>query len=504
MSTPSVNSIVILGGGTAGWMAASSLAKYFTSLKIPMDIQLVESTDIGTVGVGEATLPGIRDFNASLGIDEVDFIRKTQATFKLGIEFKDWNHLGESFFHPFANFGFDINNVSFHHYIRKLNELGDNLNLEDYSLPTALSKLGNFAQPHAQPSTPLGEYHYAFHFDATLYAKYLRNFALNHGVKRYDNKVTSVNTRVEDGFIKSLTLDSGATIEGDLFIDCSGFRGLLIEETLHTGYEDWSHWLNCNSAIALQSEHEGAPPPFTSTQALAAGWQWKIPLQNRMGNGYVYCDKYISDDEAINTLTKNIKNNLVADPKIIKFTAGHRLKCWNKNCVALGLAVGFLEPLESTSISMIQTGIARLLKFFPHKGFDSHDTEEVNRLCKTEFERIRDFLILHYSNSARLDTPFWRDCNNRSIPNTLAHKISIFKSRGHLIHHEGESFQDASWLTMYNGFKIDASQWDARANYIEINELRHNLEQMKKSIQHAAKQAITHEEFIARHCRSQE
>jgi Tryptophan halogenase. len=499
--TQAISKIVILGGGTAGWMAAATLNRFLAKQQ-KTEICVVESTQVGTVGVGEATLPGIRDFNNYLGIDEVDFIRKTRATFKLGIEFKDWNKLGKSFFHPFSSYGAPINNIEFHQHFRKLQLSGENLALEDYALAAAMAKRGRFAQPHPKPPSPLADYHYAFHFDAVLYAGYLKQLSTSRGVKHFDDLVVGVEQHPDTGFIENVQLKSGQTLEADLFIDCSGFRGLLIEETLKTGYEDWSHWLACNSAVAVQTELSTPPNSFTKTQALGCGWQWNIPLQSRMGNGYVYSDQFISDEQATNTLLNNVAGAALTSPKVLKFTTGRRNKFWNKNCVALGLASGFLEPLESTSISMIQTGLLRLMKFFPHNGFNHAEQAEANRVAQNEAERIRDFLILHYKASQRDDTVFWRQMNSMTIPESLSHKIEVFKSKGYLVKYEEESFQDASWLTMYNGFDIQSTHYDPAADFVRDDQLATHFRQMKTSIENAAEAAMEHQKFINKHCAS--
>lgn len=490
--------IVILGGGTAGWMAASALANHFRN--VGATITLVESTEIGTVGVGEATLPGIRDFNSSLGIDEVEFIRATQATFKLGIEFNDWRSKGKKFFHPFSNFGAPIQGLDFYHcWLRSLRE-GTDSQLIDYNFSSQLALQGRFAQPHPNTSNPLANFHYAFHFDAVLYANFLRRYAERLGVMRKDARVHQVIQNVDTGNIESLVLDNGEVVAGDFFVDCSGFKGILIEDTLGTGYEDWSHWLPCNRAIAVQSTSTLDPTPFTKTTAKEAGWQWRIPLQHRVGNGYVYCSDYVDESTARATLLSSLDGDPITEPKLLKFLTGRRKKFWNKNCVALGLASGFMEPLESTSIALIQTGIGRLLQFFPWNGVNQAEIEEANRTSKLEFERIRDFLILHYKINKREDEKFWEYCRNMSIPDTLEHKINLFRSRGHLINHELESFTNASWITMYDGFGVTPEIYDKRVDILSSQELQASLQAMRSSISNASKNALYHQDFIKRHC----
>lgn len=493
MNNDNVSSVVILGGGTAGWMAAASLARYFEGREA--SVTLVESETIGTVGVGEATIPSIRDFNASLGIDELDFIRATGATFKLGIEFVDWRRPGERFFHPFADFGQPLNGVAFHHYLNRLNTD----NLEDYCFAIQLARRGRFAQPHSEPPTPLAAYGYAYHFDAGRYARFLRDHAQGKGVKRKEGKVAQVVQHPDSGFIEALQLESGETVEGQLFIDCSGFRGLLIEQTLGAGHEDWRQWLPCDSAVAVQAESMDEPTPYTRCTALEAGWQWRIPLQARTGNGYVYSREFCSDERAKETLLGHVPSPL-NEPKHFRFIAGPRKSVWEKNCFALGLASGFLEPLESTSISLIQTGISKLLSFFPEAGFNQHDRDEVNRQHWHEFERIRDFLVLHYKATERDDSEFWRYCRNMPVPDSLAHKMALFEHRGHIVQQEPEAFEPDSWLAIYWGMGIRPNHYDVRADKVPSEVLQKELEKMRGMIAQASEQAMSHKEFIARHC----
>lgn len=498
--TEAVKKIVIVGGGTAGWMSASSLAKFLDGKNA--EITIIESTAMGTVGVGEATIPNIVSYNKNLGLDEVELIKATQATFKLGIQFENWNDIGENFFHPFSDYGMPVNNIDFHHYINRANKEGLNLDINDYCFPAILAKYGKFAQPHPTPPTPLADYQYAFHFDAGLYANFLKSFALKLGVKHVDALINEVNLDDSTGFISSVSLESGEIIAGDLFIDCSGFKGLLIEEALKTGYEDWSHWLICDSALALQTELVGEPAPYTRSIAKSYGWQWRIPLQHRMGNGYIYASQYQSDEDAEVELRSTIEGNALNSVRKFKFTPGRRRQMWNKNCVAVGLSSGFLEPLESTSISLIQSAIDKLLTFFPDKSFNQHDIDEVNRLHNDELEHIRDFLILHYKATSREDSPFWQHCKGMDIPDSLAHKMALFESRGHIIIRENESFEKASWLTMYNAFGIKPYRFDERVNAVPLTILEKNLTQMKQSIDNAAQQVNSHQAFIDMHCKA--
>ncbi len=500
-SASPVNRIVIVGGGTAGWMAAASLAHYFAERDA--SITLVESEQIGTVGVGEATIPGIRAFNAALGIDEIDFIQKTNASFKLGIEFNNWRELGTRFFHPFADYGMPLKGVEFQHYVARLRAAGETVDIADYSFAIALAQRGNFAQPHENPPTPLADFAYAYHFDAGLYANYLRRYAEQKGVRRMEGKITHTRLNETSGFIESVELDNGTAIEGQLFIDCSGFRGLLIEQALHTGYEDWRQWLPCDRAVAVQSELAGDPTPYTRTTAHEAGWQWRIPLQHRIGNGYVYASQFTTDEIAEQTLLRHLDGEPIKIPRRFEFVSGMRKQIWHKNCFALGLASGFLEPLESTSISLIQTGLTKLLQFFPDSRFDEHDRNEVNRLHRHEMERIRDFLILHYKATSRTDSAFWRHCQAMTVPDSLAHKMAIYANRGHVVMYEPEAFEKESWITMYEGFNKLAQGYDIRADAMPLNELKQQLAAMRQAIAQAAASAVSHGEFIRRHCRAE-
>jgi len=494
-----IRHVVIVGGGTAGWMTAAALANFFRGSD--RRITLIESSEIGTVGVGEATLPTIRAFNASLGIDEVDFIRKTQATFKLGIEFVDWHCKGERFFHPFAPYGTKVQGASFHHAWLRMRAAGDKAPIGEYSLPAAMAARQRFAQPAAQPPAPFANFSYAYHFDATLYARYLRDYALAvPGVRRQDACVIDVRLRPQDGFIENVLLDSGEVVAGDLFIDASGFRGVLIEQALATGYENWTRWLPCDRAVAMPSDSPDVPAPYTRAIAREAGWQWRIPLQHREGNGYVYCSQYLDDDAAVAALRAALPGTALAEPNLLRFTTGRRRKFWNRNCVAIGLASGFIEPLESTSIALIQSGIAKLLTFFPDQGFCAFETDEANRVMREENERIRDFIILHYKATARDDAALWRECRAMAIPETLERKIDLFRSRGHVVAYAGESFEEASWVTMYAGFGILPQQYDARVDTVDAGALSRELATIRATIRTAAEAAPGHAEFIARHC----
>ena len=494
----SVKHLVIVGGGTAGWMAAASMQK-FTALS-EFKITLIESADIPTVGVGEATIPNIVNFNRNLGIDELDFIRKTQATFKLGIQFEDWIKQGKHFFHPFSDYGVAVDGVPFHQYLNRLKKEGEQVELSDYSVCCALASQNKFAQPISPPPNPLADYAYAYHLDAGLYANYLKELAVGRGVNHVLGNVTQVDVDHDNGFITGIALDNGQKIEGDFFIDCSGFKGLLIEQALNTGYESWDQWLLTDTAIAIQTNSVGEPRPYTRCIARTAGWQWNIPLQHRTGNGYVFASQFEDVSTAQDRLSSAIEGETITDFKTIRFKPGRRKQIWNKNCFALGLASGFLEPLESTSISLIQTALAKLQTFFPQQGINQACIDEVNRLHNEELERIRDFLILHYKLNQREDSEFWQVCRDMPVPDGLAHKIAMFENNGHIVEYAHESFEPASWLTMFNGFGVASETVDIRAQQVPLEKLKAYTAQMREAINQAANASVTHQAFIQKHC----
>jgi tryptophan halogenase len=492
-----VKRVVIVGGGSAGWMAAAGLVKFLGPI---VDIKLIESEEIGIVGVGEATIPQIRLYNSVLGLDEDDFLRNTQGTFKLGIEFRDWARIGDRYIHTFGSVGHNIGQTPFHHYWLRSRGSANAPDVWAYSINAAAAYANRFARMEKLGESPLAAPAWAFHFDASLYGKYLRVYAEQRGVTRVEGKIVRTTLRDQDGFVESVTLQSGETIGADLFVDCSGFRGLLIEGALKTGYEDWSHWLPCDRALAAPCASAGPLTPYTRATARAAGWQWRIPLQHRIGNGYVYCSRYISDEEAEATLRGNLDGDILAAPRLIKFTTGRRKKFWNKNCVALGLASGFMEPLESTSIHLVQSGVSRLLSLFPDTRFAAADIEEYNRQMGMEFERIRDFLILHYNATERDDTPFWSYCRQMEIPDGLAHKTALFRANGR-IHREAEDlFAEASWLQVMLGQRIEPSGHHRMADIISDAQLDEFLANIRQIIGVWVERMPTHEDFIARHC----
>ena len=498
MSQAFVGRIAIVGGGTAGWMAAALLSKILKDRA--GSITLVESEDIGTVGVGEATIPPIRSFNTLLGLDEDDFIRQTRATFKLGIEFRNWASAGHCYIHPFGKYGITIDRVAFHHHWLRLRDAGDATPLADYSLSACAAYRGHFTRPAADPRLILSSLSYAFHFDAGLYAAYLRRQAEARGVRRVEGKVVDVELRGEDGFIRALQLDDGRRIDADLFIDCSGFRGLLIEQALKTGYQDYTHWLPCDRALAVPSERAPRITPYTRATAHPAGWQWRIPLQHRTGNGHVYCSRFISDDEATATLLGNLDTPALGEPRLLKFVTGRRRHFWNRNCIALGLASGFLEPLESTSIHLVQSGLTQLAAIFPDMSFDPVDAAEYNRLQLREFDRVRDFIILHYKATTRDDAPLWRQCRDMPIPDSLAYRLQLFAASGRVAFDENELFVESNWLSVMHGQGIVPKRHDPLADLIPRDEARRRLAEIKGLIAGTAAAMPTHESFIAEHC----
>jgi tryptophan 7-halogenase len=496
MNDRAIRSIVIVGGGTAGWMTASVLAKFLG--RDGASIQLIESEEIGIVGVGEATVPLMQLFNGVLGIDERDFVKRTQGTFKLGIEFRDWSRLGNVHFNGFGDHGGTINGISPHHHWLKLRQLGDDTPIGEYCFPYIAGKLGRFAPPPENTPGEAAFYKYAYNFDAALYAKFLREYAEKAGVKRREGKVVDVELDGETGFITSVTMQDGERVAADFFVDCSGFQGILIEKALKTGYVDWSHWLPADRAVAVPCESGGDFLPFTRSTAREAGWQWRIPLQHRIGNGYVYSSKFISDEDARRTLLANLDGAPIVEPRVLKFTTGRRKKFWNKNCVAIGLASGFMEPLESTSIQLIQTGIARITEMFPDRNFDPAMIEEYNRVSINEYERIRDFLILHYCACERDDAELWKYCANMSIPDELQYKIDVFKACGRAALLAEESYQETSWVAIFIGQHIYPKRYDPLVDTMDVDMLKRGMAQRRAAIRRAAEMMPTHSAYIDR------
>ena len=493
-----IRKIVIVGGGTAGWMTAAAMAKLLG--RDYGDITLVESDDIGIVGVGEATIPQIGIYNRMLGLDEDEFIRKTQGSFKLGIQFVDWGKKGHTYFHPFGPFGVDMEGVSFHAYWQRLHLAGDPHRLEDYSLQAVAAAQNRFMRAIDAGRSPLSKIAYAFHFDAGLYARFLRGFAEERGVVRREGKIVDVEQRAEDGFIQAVKLESGERIEGELFIDCSGFRGLLIEQTLKTGYEDWTHWLPCDRAAAVPCESVPDFTPYTRSTARDAGWQWRIPLQHRTGNGYVYSSNHITDDQAAETLLSNLDGKPLADPRFLRFVTGRRKQAWVKNVVAIGLSSGFIEPLESTSIHLIQSGIAKLMQMFPDKRFEPADRERFNRMTQVETEQVRDFIILHYHLTERDDTPFWDRCRTMDVPDSLKEKYRLFEGYGRIFRENDELFNDTSWMAVMVGQGLKARGYDPVADVLTLDETRARLDEIRRVMRTSSDYMPLQTEFIRNNC----
>ncbi len=500
MQNTTIKNVVIVGGGTAGWMTATALA---TVLQGQYQIRVVESDEIGIVGVGEATIPMIQRFNQVVGIDENEFLRETQGTFKLAIEFVNWGKQGERYMHGFGSIGQDLGSVRFDQYWQKMRQLGKADELAAYSITRMMGKANKFMPArHDVPNSPLNQIAHAYHFDASLYARYLRKIAESRGVMRTEGKIVSVSQREADGFVDAIVLENGERINGDLFIDCSGFRGLLIEQTLHTGYEDWSHWLPCDRAQAVPCESAPELLPYTRATAHRAGWQWRIPLQHRTGNGHVYCSQYVSDDEAASVLLSNLDGKPLADPRVIKFKTGMRNKTWNKNVVAIGLSSGFLEPLESTSIHLIQSAIARLIDFFPDQSFNPVDIAEYNRQSRFEYERIRDFVILHYKLNQRDDSDFWKSCAAMSVPDSLQHKIDLFRSSGRLLRVDNELFAEVGWLQVFEGQNLVPESLNPLVNLQTEADTMEYLDSVREVVQKCVAIMPGHAAYIAQHCKA--
>lgn len=487
----SVRKIVIAGGGTAGWMAASAIAKL---LGKNLDITLVESEEIGTVGVGEATIPTLHIFHQLMGIREADVMAATDATFKLGIRFENWKDIGESYLHSFGFLGRDCWAAQFHHFWLRGLRSGIAQEIGDYCKEHLAAREGRFSVTENQ------ERNHAYHFDAARYAAYLRGIAERFGVTRVEGKIREVCLDADSGFIEALLLESGERIEGDLFIDCTGFRGMLIEQALHTGYEDWSHWLPCDRAIAVQTTSVGPPVPFTRSIARGSGWQWRIPLQTRTGNGLVFCSRYLSDERAIDLLCENLEGERLTEPRVIPFKTGTRRAHWNKNCIAIGLSSGFLEPLESTSIHLIQKSIIRLMHLFPREQIEQADIDEFNQQTRFELENIRDFIILHYHVTARRDTPFWRYCRSMAIPESLQHRLQMFERSGRLFKLAEELFGDASWLQVMLGQGLMPKEYHPIVDHMTENELKQFLAQIRRSVRAQVEMMPPHLEFLQRYC----
>ncbi|HKU93187.1 MAG TPA: tryptophan halogenase family protein [Sphingomicrobium sp.] len=493
--------IIVVGGGTAGWMAAAAISKLYQNPAL--EIHVIESSEIGIVGVGEATIPPILTMNGLLGIDEDEFVRKTRATFKLAIQYVDWMGPETKYLHPFGMYGFGGFPLALFHYWRRFRaERGEEAGtLWDYSLTSQAALAGKF-QRRVPFANMQGNLAYAFHFDASLYARFLRGLAESNGVRRHDRKITG-HKLDDEGFVEAVILEDGEAMEADLFIDCSGFRGLLIEGALGTGYEDWTHWLPCDRAVAMPSEFMPDIPPYTRSTARRGGWQWRIPLQHRTGNGIVYCSSAMSDDEAGSILSENLPAPATAEPRFLKFVTGKRKLFWNKNVVALGLASGFLEPLESTSIHLIQSGVEKLLKLFPDRSFREVDIDLYNRLTALEYEQARDLIVFHYFRNGRDDSEFWRSCRAMTPPDTLMARIDLFMGYGRIHRREDELFGDVSWASVFEGQDVQPSGPHPLTLGTPIDRIEDVLTRTREMIARGLAAMPSHPEFLVRACGAQ-
>jgi tryptophan halogenase len=477
-------------------------AAALSSMLDPKDvaIRVVESDEIGTIGVGEATIPDILNFNHMLGLNEAEFMKATHATFKLGIEFIDWGRRGDRYIHPFSVHGVDMKGLDFHQYWLRDREGGSPHSIEQYSLCAAAAKNARFTLPSADSRSVFSFIRYAYHFDATLYARYLRRYAEARGVRRIEGKIQDVRRAPESGRLTALILEGGEVVSGDFFFDCTGFRALLLDKVLGVPYVDWSHWLPCNSAQAVPCRHAGPLLPYTRSTTRSAGWQWRIPTQRRTGNGHIYSRDFLSDDEAVAVLLANLDGEVLAPPRQIRFTTGRRREFWSGNCIGIGLSAGFLEPLESTSIYLIQEGISRFISLFPDASLPEVVRDEYNRHMSREFEQVRDFIILHYHATERDDTPFWKYCRTMSIPDSLRHKIELFREAGRVFRYEDELFARSSWVAVLLGQNIVPRRCDPIVAALPHTQVRESLESMRVAMHNAVQTMPTHAEFIQRYC----
>jgi tryptophan halogenase len=490
--------VIIVGGGTAGWMTAAAIARL---LPTRASVHLVESEAIGIVGVGEATLPHIRAFNERLGIREADFMARTRATFKLGIEFQGWGRPGDSYIHPFGTYGRGSAEVDFHQYWLRMKQEGRPVAaLEEYSFACMAARLNRFDLPSADPGQLASTFGYAYQFDATLFAPYLRALAEGLGARRTEGRVVDVERDGESGDIRSIRLESGEIVAGDLFVDCSGFVSLLLGRALGEPFQDWSHWLPCDRAAAMPCRTETPLTPYTGVIAMPAGWRWRIPLQHRTGNGYVFSSAFISEEQACEAIAGAVEGEPIAEPRLLRFKAGRRERSWVHNCVAVGLASGFLEPLESTSIYLIQQAITGLLELFPEKQASPVDRDEFNRLIDLEYDRIRDFLILHYHANQRTGMPFWDYVRTMEVPDTLQEKIELFRRRGRVVKYREGVFLDASWIAVYLGQHIIPEGHDMRADAPPAEALARAMETLRQEIRAGAERMPDHVGHISRYC----
>ena len=483
--------VVIAGGGTAGWMTAAAIAR---TMGRTIDLTLVESDAIGTVGVGESTIPPLVTFNRLLGITEAEFMRATEATFKLGILFDDWQKPGTRYFHSFGLTGRDHWSAGFQHFWLYGREKGHDAPYDAYCLELVAALQGKFSH------LPDDRMNYAYQLDATRFARFLRDMAEKDGARRVEGRINRVELKSETGDIAALVLESGARIEGDLFVDCTGFRALLIEQTLHAGFDDWTHWLPCDAAIAVQTENVRPPLPYTRAMAHDAGWQWRIPLQHRTGNGIVYCSRYLSHDEAQARLLGNLEGEVVTEPNRLRFTTGTRRRQWYRNCVAIGLSGGFMEPLEATSIHLIQRAVLRLIRMLPLRRVSARDIAEFNDQQDQDMVQIRDFLILHYVATERRDSPFWRQCASMPVPDSLAQKIELFRETGRVFRRNEELFAENSWVQVMMGQGIEPAAFHPIARKLSDDELARLLTGLRDSVERTTASLMGHADYVAQYC----
>jgi tryptophan 7-halogenase len=494
-----LRNFVIVGGGAAGWMTAAALSRLLKPESV--SLTLVESDDIGIIGVGEATIPDMLQFNLFLGIPEAELMRATQATFKLGIDFVDWSRKGSRYFHPFGFHGVDIDGVDFHQYWLRCRAHGHPHAIGDYCLTEIVARAGKFGFPDTRVAgAPASYLRYAYHFDATLYAGFLRRYAEKHGVKRVEGKVCEVLRLPESGDLTGVRLANGQKVEGEFFFDCTGFRALLMS-ALDVPYLDWSHWLPCDRALAVACQHDGPPRPYTRSTARTAGWQWKIPTQRRTGNGHIYCSEFMSEDEATAVLVDNLDAEIIGTPRLLQFTTGHRQKFWEKNCVAIGLSSGFLEPLESTSLYLIRQGISRFIALFPDASVSPILRGEYNRWMQKDFEQVRDLLVFHYYVNDR-EEPFWRHCRHMVIPETLQRRLALFAEAGRFLRNEGELFPSASWVAVMLGQEVIPRVVDPVIDGVPIPQIESKLELLRHAMNDYTASLSTHEEALRNYCAS--
>ncbi|MFC7292933.1 tryptophan halogenase family protein [Hirschia litorea] len=496
MSNSKVKTILIVGGGTAGWMTAIAIASVLKQDNV--QITLIESREVGIVGVGEATLPHIRYFIQSLGIDEREFVAATDATIKLGIEFVDWGCKGDRYIHPFGEYGLPNDGIAFHHFYNKFKEMSP---ICDYSLPVVAAKKGKFYPPSKNLSSVNSTYQFAYQFDATKFAPFLRKKSEKLGVKRVEGKIIDVKKHA-DGNIASVSTEDGRCLEADFFVDCSGFSGLLVDKALGTKWQSWAEWLPCNRAVVAPCEHAGPLLPYTRATAKEFGWQWRIPLQTRTGNGYVYSSQFAKDVEVEEQFASSLEGDMLADLRVLRFETGRREKFWNRNCVSIGLSGGFLEPLESTSIYLIQQGITYFLELFPEDVESPIRANEYNRMMDMEFERIRDFLILHYYATEREDSSFWKHMKNLKIPHSLSEKIELFRERGYVESYKYGLFLEPSWVAVYYGQGIIPCNYDSRVDLFPSHEIETNLNKLRRHIEIAANNMMSHDRWLKQYIES--